>query len=218
MTIKAVIFDMDGVLIEAKEWHYDALNDALALFGYKIERHEHLTSYDGLTTKTKLSRLSLEKGLPVYLHNFINEMKQQYTMEIIHQRCRPSFNHEYALSRLKSEGYVLAVASNSVRNTVDLMMEKARLQQYLSFSLSNQDVKLPKPHPEIYINAINRLGLKPHECLIVEDNENGIKAAVASQAHVLVVKDVSDVTYHNIAARIREVETSIVSQLTEEVA
>ncbi len=208
MTIKAVIFDMDGVLIEAKEWHYDALNEALKLFGYKIELHEHLTSYDGLTTKTKLSRLSIEKGLPAYLHNFINEMKQQYTMEIIHQRCRPSFNHEYALSRLKSEGYRLAVASNSVRNTVDLMMEKARLQQYLEFSLSNQDVTLPKPHPEIYVNAIKKLGLTPSECLIVEDNENGIKAAMASHAHVLVVKDVSDVTYNNISQRIAAINAT----------
>ena len=107
MAINAIIFDMDGVLIEAKDWHYDSLNQALALFGFQIERHEHLTSYDGLPTKTKLQRLSLEKNLPTYLHGFINEMKQQYTMEIIHNRCRPRFNHEYALSRLKAEGYGL---------------------------------------------------------------------------------------------------------------
>ncbi|HCF3308648.1 TPA: HAD hydrolase-like protein, partial [Pseudomonas aeruginosa] len=52
--IKAVIFDMDGVLIEAKDWHYDALNKALNLFGYNISRHDHLTSYDGLPTSRKL--------------------------------------------------------------------------------------------------------------------------------------------------------------------
>lgn len=208
MGIKAVIFDMDGVLIEAKDWHYDSLNQALALFGYQIERHEHLTSYDGLPTKVKLRRLSLEKNLPAYLHDFIGEMKQQYTMEIIYRRCRPRFNHEYALSRLKAEGYALAVASNSVRGTVDAMMEKASLQQYLDFSLSNQDVRAAKPDPEIYLTAILRLGLRPEECLIVEDNENGIKAAQASGAHLLTVKEVDDVNYENIKGRIAEIEAA----------
>lgn len=81
--IKAVIFDMDGVLIEAKDWHYEALNKALNLFGHTISRHDHLTTYDGLPTSRKLNMLSVEHDLPVELHNFINEMKQAYTMEIV---------------------------------------------------------------------------------------------------------------------------------------
>lgn len=206
MKIKAVIFDMDGVLIEAKDWHYEALNKALALFGYEITRAEHLTTYDGLPTKTKLKRLSEEKGLPVELHSFINEMKQQYTIAMIVQYCRPRFNHEYALSRLKAEGYRLAVGSNSVRITIDLMMQKSALDPYLEFTLSNQDVTKPKPDPEIYLKAIARLGLKPEECLIVEDNHNGIKAALASGAHLLKVDTVDDVTYDNIRRRIDEIE------------
>ena len=206
MTIKAVIFDMDGVLIDAKDWHYEALNKALGLFGYEISRYEHLTSYDGLPTKTKLKRLTMEKGLPEYLHSFINEMKQQYTMNMIHTYCRPRFNHEYALSRLKAEDYKLAVGSNSIRNTIDVMMEKANLQQYLDFTLSNQDVSQPKPNPEIYLKAIQRLGLKPEECLIVEDNENGIRAALASGAHLLAVKSVDEVNYENITNRIKDID------------
>ena len=70
---------MDGVLIDAKEWHYEALNKALALFGYQISRYEHLVTYDGLPTRKKLEMLSMEQGLPVQLHSFINEMKQLYT-------------------------------------------------------------------------------------------------------------------------------------------
>lgn len=206
MTIKAVIFDMDGVLIEAKEWHYEALNKALRLFGYEITRQEHLTTYDGLPTKTKLKRLTEEKGLPASLHNFINEMKQQYTVSMIFQYCRPRFNHEYALSKLKSEGYRLAVGSNSVRMTIDLMMQKSALQKYLDFTLSNQDVTKPKPDPEIYLKAIEKLGLSPSECLIVEDNQNGIKAALASGAHLLKVETVDDVNYDNIRAKIDEIE------------
>ena len=180
--IKAVIFDMDGVLIEAKDWHYDALNRALRLFGYEISRYEHLRSYDGLPTSKKLQMLTLERGLPTELHAFIEEMKQTYTMEIVFAQCKPRFVHEYALSTLKAMNYKLAVASNSIRNTVEVMMQKSMLYNYLDEILAATDVVKPKPDPEIYITAMAKLGLTPKECLIVEDNDNGIKAAVASGA------------------------------------
>ncbi|GAB7211596.1 HAD family phosphatase [Dickeya oryzae] len=189
---------MDGVLIEAKDWHYDALNRALNLFGYNISRYDHLTKFDGLPTKDKLNMLSKEYSLPSELHSFINEMKQHYTMEIVHTHCKPMFIHQYALSKLKSEGFKLAVASNSIKNSVVTMMEKACLSDYLDIMLSNEDVRKGKPDPEIYITAINKLGVLPSECVVVEDNENGIRAALAAGANVLTVDEVTDVNYKNI--------------------
>ncbi|MGU3469173.1 HAD family hydrolase [Methylobacterium sp. C33D] len=207
--IKAVVFDMDGVLIDAKEWHYDALNRALGLFGIGISRADHLTTFDGLPTKRKLELLSATEGLPTALHGFLNELKQAYTMELIALRCKPLFNHEMALSTLRKRGIKLAVASNSIRDTVEAMMKRSRLSQYLDLSLSNQDVKQAKPDPEIYLLAMERLGVQPSECLILEDNEHGIRAARASGAHVLVVKSVQDVNITNIDSRIAAVEGSM---------
>ena len=204
--IKAVIFDMDGVLIDAKEWHYEALNRALKLFGYFINRYDHLVTYDGLPTRRKLEMLSLERGLPIELHEFINQMKQIYTIGEIHDKCKPHFFHENALAKIKSEGYLLGVASNSIRQTVELMMEKSDLLKYLDLMLSNEDVTKAKPDPEIYLEAMKRLEVSPKEVLILEDNQNGIKAARESGAHVLVVKDVSDVNYENIKNYIVHVE------------
>jgi beta-phosphoglucomutase len=204
-TIKAIIFDMDGVLIDAKEWHYHALNRALELFGFSISRHDHLVTYDGLPTKKKLEMLSLEAGLPVSLHAFVNEMKQRYTTEQINVNCKPKFNHQYALSRLRRDGFRLAVASNSIRLTVDLMLEKAALNSYFEFTLSNEDVLRPKPDPSIYLSCFERLSLHPTECLIIEDNENGIKAAEASGGHLLKVSDVTQVNYLNIVTRLKEI-------------
>ena len=204
--IKAVIFDMDGVLIDAKEWHYEALNRALGLFGYFINRYDHLVTYDGLPTRRKLEMLSLERGLPIELHEFINQMKQIYTIGEIYEKCKPHFFHENALSKLKSEGYLLGVASNSIRQTVELMMEKSDLIKYLDLMLSNEDVTKAKPDPEIYLEAMKKLGISPDETLILEDNQNGIKAARESRAHVLVVKDVSDVNYENIKNYIVRIE------------
>ena len=204
--IKAVIFDMDGVLIEAKDWHYEALNKALRLFGMEISRYDHLVTYDGLPTRKKLEMLSLERNLPRGLHKFINEMKQQYTMQMIYSLCKPKFYHEYALSNLKNEGYKMAVCSNSIRETIEIMMKCASLDIYLDFYVSNQDVKNGKPDPEMYNKAIETMHLSPNECMIVEDNENGIKAARASGANVMVVADVSDVNYDNIKKHIKMFE------------
>ena len=209
MKIKAVLFDMDGVLIDAKDWHYEAMNKALSLFGYTIERYEHLTSYDGLPTSVKLEKLSVEKGLPRSLHKFINEMKQRYTMTEIHNKCRPVFIHEYTLSRLKSEGYKIAVCSNSIRKTIETMMDYAGLSSYLDLIMSNEDVKKSKPNPEIYLTAMERFGLKPEECLICEDNENGIKAAESSGGNLLKIKTTADVNYTNIIKRIKELEGGV---------
>lgn len=198
---------MDGVLIDAKDWHYEALNKALKLFGLEISRYDHLVTFDGLPTKDKLKMLSMESNLPESLHEFINEMKQIYTMEIVYAKCKPTFYHQYALSNLKKEGYKLAVGSNSIKNTIQIMMEKSGLLDYLEFFLSNQDVKKGKPDPEMYLNAIQKLGFSPNECLIVEDNPNGLKAAYASGAHVLKVDQIEDVNYFNIKSRIKEIET-----------
>lgn len=206
MSVKAVLFDMDGVLIDAKEWHYEALNRALDLFGMPISRADHLTTFDGLPTRKKLEMLTLERGLPSALHEFINEMKQHYTMEIVHTRCKPYFTHEFALSKLRHLGYRMAVCSNSIRNTVETMMHKADLYKYLDLLVSNEDVKNGKPDPEMYVKAIKHFKLKPTECLIIEDNENGIRAARASGAHLLVVRTVDDTNFENIQRRIVEIE------------
>jgi HAD superfamily hydrolase (TIGR01509 family) len=204
--IRAVVFDMDGVLIEARDWHYEALNRALALFGYSISRLDHLTTFDGLPTKKKLEMLTLERGLPRGLHAFLNDLKQAYTTEITHQKCKPVFAHEYALSKLKALGYKLAVASNSVRATVELMMEKSNLRPYLDLLVSNQDVRNAKPDPEMYLTAAGGLGLAPAQCLVVEDNANGIKSAEAAGCPVLVVDGVEDVNLANVLAAVRRAE------------
>ncbi len=204
--IKAILFDMDGVLIDAKDWHYEALNEALSLFGLEISRYDHLHTFDGLPTKVKLEMIGEQSYLPGALHPFINQMKQRYTMEKIHTKCKPMFHHEYALSKLHSAGYKIAVCSNSIRKTIEEMMQYAELSSYLDLIVSNEDVKKAKPDPEMYSFAINKFNLKPEECLVVEDNPNGVKAGKASGANVLQVSTVYDVNYRNIMNKINEIE------------
>ena len=206
--IKAIVFDMDGVLIDAKDWHYESLNKALEIFGESISNKEHLSVFDGLPTKTKLSILSVANRVPKSLHDFINTLKQKFVLELISTQCYPVFIHEYALSRLSREGYKMAVASNSVRNSVEIMMHRSGLMKYLAFFLSNEDVRKPKPDPEIYHMAIERFVLQPQEVIIVEDNDHGLQAARDSGANVLKVNTVKDTNYENIRAFINKLESS----------
>lgn len=205
--IRAVLFDMDGVLIDAKDWHYEALNEALALFGHKIRRNEHLETYDGLPTRTKLKMLSRERELPEGLHDFINEMKQSFTLDWAWRMCRPTFCHEYALAQLKTDGFRIAVCSNSVRQSIEMMLGKAALIRHVDEIVSNQDVSKPKPDPEMYAKAAQLFELAPDECLVIEDNPKGIQAATAAGCHLFVVDHVHEVQYDAIRARIEELES-----------
>ena len=196
--IKAILFDMDGVLIDAKDWHYEALNRALNLAKIEISKIDHLNIYDGLPTQKKLDILSEKQGLDKSLHPTIQKLKQQYTVELIHTKCKPTTYHLNALKKLKKEGYKMAVCSNSVRETINIMMEKSRLENFFEFYISNQDVKQGKPHPEMYHKAIKKLKLTPKECLIIEDSEKGIEAAMASGAYVMKIDTINEVNYENI--------------------
>ncbi len=195
----AILFDLDGVLVDATEWHYESLNRALALFGFAINRYEHLSAYNGLPTRTKLEMLSVEKGLPRALHGLIKRLKQVYTKEEILAKCWPVFEKEYMLSRLCREGYTLAVCSNAIRETMTLMLERSGVLKYFELVLSNEDVVNPKPDPEIYLKAMERLRVKPDEALIIEDAPHGIEAARRSGAHVLEVAGFHEVDYWKIA-------------------
>ena len=212
MSIKAILFDMDGVLINAKEWHYEALNKALEPFGMAISKEDHLDHFDGLPTLKKLEILTIERGLSTELHGLINKMKQDFTATMIHDLCKPCSIHETALSRLKSMGLKIAVCSNSVRNSVDSMMQKSGLDQYLDLKLSQEDVLKGKPDPEIYTKAMLYFGLKPQECLIIEDNINGIQAAKASGGHLMVVKEVTDTNLDNILSCIEKIESKTIKK------
>jgi HAD superfamily hydrolase (TIGR01509 family) len=205
--IKSVIFDMDGVLIDAKDWHYEALNRSLDYFGFTpISRNDHLMTYDGLSTSKKLEMHFQTKKLNKSHHQKINDKKQELTFAIIEEKCVPFAPHVKLLKKLKSEGYKLAVCSNSIRQTIEMMLTKSDILQYFDFYLSNQDVKNAKPDPEMYDSAIKRMGLSPDEVLICEDNVRGIEAAIKSKSFVLEIGTIGDVNCENVTKAIAQIE------------
>jgi len=204
--IRAVLFDLDGVLVDATEWHYEALNRALGLFGYTISRYEHLTTYNGLPTKRKLEMLSVEKSLPRGLHSIISRIKQKYTREEILRNCTPVFEKEFMIRQLKREGYLLAVCSNAVRESVERMLLASGIVEQFDYLISNEDVTKPKPDPEMYLKACAHLGVEPSQCVIVEDAEHGLEAARRAGANVCQVSGFGEVDYDRIHRFIQSVE------------
>ena len=199
MSIKLIIFDLDGVLVDAKDLHYEALNRALYSIDpkYVIGRDKHLLKYDGLSTTKKLQLLSREEGLPENCHEKVWKLKQEKTIEII-KEFSPDLRLVEVLKKLKDDGYMIAVASNSIRETVKFMLLRKGFMDYVDFFMSNQDVKTPKPSSEIYLQCMIKAGVSPKETIIVEDSHIGRKAAIDSGAYLFAVKDSSDVKYEPI--------------------
>lgn len=196
--IKGIIFDLDGVLVDAVDWHFKALNRALNLFGYSLDELEHQEKYDGLPTTKKLEMISESKGLPRNLHSFIIDQKQNYTLETIRKNCMVSSQITELLSSLKERGYSLAVASNSVKQTIHSVLDQMRITSYFDVILSRQDVSRGKPHPDIFYRALELMNLGSNETLIIEDSKPGIMAANQVTPHVLVVKSPTEVKLETI--------------------
>jgi HAD superfamily hydrolase (TIGR01509 family) len=200
---KAIIFDMDGVLIDARDWHYSALNQALEPFGMEIGLAEHEEKYNGLSTKTKLKMLSEEKGLPTQVHEAIFNIKQDRTFRIASEKCFPNLNHQVLLARLRKMDLKLAVYTNSIRDTAMYMLDRANISPYLDAVVTNQDVVHQKPNPEGYLLVCNKLGVSPSEALVIEDGEYGKKAAYSAGCDVLEVSGPSEVSLDNLSLRIK---------------
>ena len=191
--VQAVIFDMDGVLIDAREWHYKALNQALRLFGTEISLAEHLDKFDGLPTRVKLMQLSEEGRLPGHVHQLVNRIKQERTLRIAAQQGKPNLQHLILMGWLKSRGIKLGVATNSIRLTTEFMLQSAGLLDLMDCVLTNEDVERAKPNPDIYLAVASTLGVDPSNCLVVEDSETGVAAAIQARMHVMRVGNPSEV-------------------------
>ena len=137
--IKLVIFDLDGVLVDAREMHYDALNRALAELDpkYLIGREEHLSTFDGRPTSKKLALLSQTKGLPKSSHNLVWKKKQEHTIKIITEEFAYDERLRVVLSRLKEDGLKICVCSNSIRESTKMMLLKKGLMEFFSCMASS---------------------------------------------------------------------------------
>jgi HAD superfamily hydrolase (TIGR01509 family) len=201
---RAVLFDMDGVLVDAREWHYEALNYALSIFGYEISRVDHINKFNGLSTKKKLELLSESKNFPTDLHAIIHNVKQNQTLRIASARCFPIVSIKILLNRLKIVGIKTGVVTNSVSETTKYMLSYSGILELFDVIITNEDVNNPKPSPEGYILAMQKLKVYPSDTLVIEDGEYGILAAKRAQVRkILEVNSPEDVSIELLMSEIK---------------
>lgn len=194
--IKLVLFDLDGVLIDAKEIHFRALNDALGEFA--ISQDDHIRIFDGKKTTEKLDMLSEQKGLPIDTHQSIWDKKQALTKDAL-SNLVPITAICDLFVYLKKEGYAIGVCSNSIRESIFTALSRVGLMSHVAIVVSNEDVKYSKPHPAMYWAAMSKLGHLPAETLIVEDSPVGLLAAKRSGANYMRVENPTETTIDNIS-------------------
>ncbi len=188
---KLVIFDLDGVLIDSKDYHYDALNEALGE-EYAITREEHVSTYDGLPTTAKLKLLSENKGLPTDRYEEIWRAKQENTLHIFKTKVDKDYELMGYFQQLSDEGYKIAVASNSIRNTVKIILLRLGLLEFVDIYVSNEDVVRNKPFPSMYWKCMMALGALPDDTVILEDSHIGRQGALDSKCHLVPIENRGD--------------------------
>lgn len=199
--IKLVLFDLDGVLIDAKEIHYLALNRALGP-EFEISRQAHINVFDGLPTLAKLKILSRKYNWDSRKEKEISDAKQKYTIEMVSE-LEPIPHIVDLFKNLYQQGYKIGVCTNSVRRTVLTSLSKTNLMEYVDLVLSNEDVKNTKPHPEMYWKAMSMMGMLPENTLIVEDSPKGLLSAIRSNANYMRVESPDDVTISNVCSQLK---------------
>ena len=207
--IKAIIFDLDGVLVDTKKIHFEALNLALKKFKYnEISFEDHVKIFDGLPTNEKLKILSKKNNLPKKDFSKINKFKQKITSEILKKRIKKNLVLINIFKKL-FKNYKIAVATNAVNSTLKICLEKLGISKFVSFKLSNEDINFPKPNPEIYLRIFIKFGIYPSEALIVEDSHYGREAAISSGAKLLPIKKVEELTLKKIESNLTSKKINI---------
>lgn len=208
---KLAVFDLDGVLLDSRELHYEALNEAIIKRSsklYAINPEEHLSTYDGLPTRRKLELLSEKKDLPRKLHDAIYQEKQRITIDKLNSLGRDYKLQQY-FRRLRSEGIKIAVCSNSIRDTVVTVLCKLGLMELTDYFVSNEDVKQGKPFPAIYWKAMAYFSAFPADTVIFEDSPVGREGAKNSGALLVPVDSREKFTDDKISLAINMLKNSV---------
>ena len=205
-TIKAIFFDLDGVLVDAADWHKDAFNSAMLRFDADpLSEEEHHKVYNGLSTRKKLELLIAAgrfSGYWVANEQFIDLFyaeKQNFTIKTIMERCKPNERVLEAVNFAYQQNYRLAVVTNCSRFTCELMMKLSDLEGFFEFIIANEDVQgSVKPSPRPYLEAKWKMNLRDKEFLAIDDTKKGIMSAMEAFGRTWKLEKFEDLTSENL--------------------
>jgi len=220
MSIKCIIFDLDGVLISSKQIHFEAFNYALKDYGFELTLEEHLKDFDGLSTKEKINKLSDQRRIGPSIDNkkdfqpaLFQHKKQKKTFELLRDYVEKDEKLLSIFSYLKdTKNLKIFIATNSIRRTTHLILSQLGILEYIDGFICNEDIKNAKPHPEMYLTCMVKASVRPSETLIVEDSPFGLEAARDSGAKVCAVRNPDDVTLDRIKQLLEDSEVKVTTK------
>lgn len=177
--MKAVIFDMDGVLVDSQPYHFKADIDTMAEYGV-IKDQKFYESFAGTLTADRMRTLKEMFGLDVPVEEMTIKRENMILDIMGKEDIKPVSGIPEFLRSIKEKGLTTAVASSSDYKLINLILDRLKIAKYFDSVTSGSDVKRGKPSPDVFLLAAERIGIEPSECLVVEDSENGVKAAKAA--------------------------------------
>lgn len=183
--IEAVVFDMDGVLVDSEPAHHASTNDVLALHGAPALEFADYATYIGMSERAFFTALAERFGLDVPLELLLRERLARSLERLARDPLPPQPGALECLLGLVTADVPLALASSATRTQIDLVLDRLGIRARFSAIVGIDDVEQGKPAPDLFLEAARRLGREPARCLVVEDAVLGVQAAVAAAMPVV---------------------------------
>ena len=177
--MKAVIFDMDGVIIDSEPIHFETDMETMKYLGCNISIEE-LEKYVGTTNEYMIADIKKNYNIKKSVEEIINYKVEMVKNKVIQSDLEPIEGIRELLIYLKKKNIPAAIASSSPKDFINVVVSKFKLQEYFKYIVSGEEVESGKPAPDVYIETAKKLGISPKECIVVEDSKNGVIAAKAA--------------------------------------